>query len=382
MNVETISDLIWMRLSNVALGHLRPPRTDKNAARPNFKLINAEVSNEFYKNIYANTTHDLVYTDNLGPNYVDAGWENLVKLWRETEEAQKGKTNLPEPAAKAQWVADKDSAQCATLTCAARFGVFTRRHHCRLCGEVFCDKCTGKQLDILNPLAENGHVQGLQRNQRVCDGCHDAWKRNFWNTKKVQIDDKTKIPGARLWEMFTEGELRGRFQFVVTEGGGVVLLSRLDRAFQSYFHAKPDAKKAFHGFKIFGEQMGKGRADSCVIYLTKVFRDGRVRGFWDWIQNQPDQRDFKASVGKNYTAPGLYNMGEGAWGFDLPTPERTCDVLNKVHGGSAGALISYVLGRGYVNAAKFLHDKVNLSQQTLTERARCEVKTLVRSLYP
>jgi hypothetical protein len=28
------------------------------------------------------------------------------------------------------------------VSCLKSFGVFTRRHHCRTCGRIFCDDCT------------------------------------------------------------------------------------------------------------------------------------------------------------------------------------------------------------------------------------------------
>ena len=146
----------------------------------------------------------------------------------------------------------------------------------------------------------------------------------------------------------------------------------------------PDAKKAFNGFKIFGEQHGRGRADSCVIYLTRPINDSRVRGFWDWIQNQRAHSDLKASISTGYTAPGLCDMGGGAWGLDFPHEELAKSAIGMKPNGSAGGFIGDVLGRGYVIAAQgFLHDKGrDLSQQTLTECACHEVKRLVQSMYP
>lgn len=31
-------------------------------------------------------------------------------------------------------------------SCRTEFGVFTRKHHCRACGQIFCDKCAYKQM--------------------------------------------------------------------------------------------------------------------------------------------------------------------------------------------------------------------------------------------
>ena len=38
-----------------------------------------------------------------------------------------------------QWI--PDSAADACPSCDSRFGVFLRRHHCRLCGAIFCSSC-------------------------------------------------------------------------------------------------------------------------------------------------------------------------------------------------------------------------------------------------
>jgi hypothetical protein len=40
------------------------------------------------------------------------------------------------------WQSDKDVSECTC--CKTEFGTFTRRHHCRMCGRVFCDECTPK----------------------------------------------------------------------------------------------------------------------------------------------------------------------------------------------------------------------------------------------
>jgi hypothetical protein len=34
------------------------------------------------------------------------------------------------------------------MLCGVGYGLFTRRHHCRLCGGVFCAHCTAQQADI------------------------------------------------------------------------------------------------------------------------------------------------------------------------------------------------------------------------------------------
>jgi len=60
-----------------------------------------------------------------------------------------------------EWVPDKEAPDCHL--CACQFNVFKRRHHCRACGEVFCDDCSTNRITLprLNYTSE----------VRVCNRC-------------------------------------------------------------------------------------------------------------------------------------------------------------------------------------------------------------------
>eukprot|EP00040_Diaphanoeca_grandis_P005232 m.31914 g.31914 ORF g.31914 m.31914 type:complete len:164 (-) comp16551_c0_seq1:380-871(-) len=55
---------------------------------------------------------------------------------------------------KSKWIPDQERPNCHK--CERKFDVSHRRHHCRICGEVFCKKCSSKKVAT----------------KRVCDGCH------------------------------------------------------------------------------------------------------------------------------------------------------------------------------------------------------------------
>jgi hypothetical protein len=70
--------------------------------------------------------------------------------------------NIAQPLiSRPEWLPDGSANTC--LSCTTEFSLFTRRHHCRACGDIFCYKCTQSRvaipcLEFLEPV-------------RVCDDC-------------------------------------------------------------------------------------------------------------------------------------------------------------------------------------------------------------------
>ncbi|WVZ78459.1 hypothetical protein U9M48_026165 [Paspalum notatum var. saurae] len=77
-------------------------------------------------------------------NFLD--WRNLMKPMNEEKD---------------HWVPDEAVSKCTA--CASDFSAFNRRHHCRNCGDIFCDKCTQGRT----PLNTDADAQPV----RVCDRC-------------------------------------------------------------------------------------------------------------------------------------------------------------------------------------------------------------------
>lgn len=65
------------------------------------------------------------------------------------------------------WMPDRSCRMC--YECESQFTIFNRRHHCRICGKVFCGRCTLNT--ILAPV--NSHGRGHHENERVrvCNYC-------------------------------------------------------------------------------------------------------------------------------------------------------------------------------------------------------------------
>ncbi|GAV55406.1 hypothetical protein ZYGR_0AV00370 [Zygosaccharomyces rouxii] len=62
---------------------------------------------------------------------------------------------------KQYWMKDDSAKEC--FTCGKAFTTFRRRHHCRICGQIFCSSCT---------LLISGERFGYDRRMRVCKNCY------------------------------------------------------------------------------------------------------------------------------------------------------------------------------------------------------------------
>ncbi|CAO3628540.1 unnamed protein product [Mucor fragilis] len=99
-----------------------------------------------------------------GPEYWPPQRMNTVDLFTEPQEEH-------------VWESDMDAKLCRV--CTKKFGLFSRRHHCRKCGLVVCDQCSPWKV-FLNPsdilqdpesTLESVSVLATQQ-QRVCDKCY------------------------------------------------------------------------------------------------------------------------------------------------------------------------------------------------------------------
>ena len=84
-------------------------------------------------------------------------------------------TPLRDANHKDWWMPDNACKEC--YKCQERFHFFFRRHHCRLCGLIFCYKCSGNFV--------YGHEYGFQNQElvRACDDCYAVLPTLMNNTK-------------------------------------------------------------------------------------------------------------------------------------------------------------------------------------------------------
>ncbi|KAK6112657.1 Phosphatidylinositol-4-phosphate 5-Kinase family protein [Brugia pahangi] len=76
------------------------------------------------------------------------------------------------------WMPDSSGREC--YECQERFTAFRRRHHCRLCGQIFCSKCCGIQV--------SGSLLGYTGDLRLCTYCADIVISNLPQTE-TKLED-------------------------------------------------------------------------------------------------------------------------------------------------------------------------------------------------
>eukprot|EP01063_Lacrimia_lanifica_P020113 TRINITY_DN27473_c0_g1_i1.p4 TRINITY_DN27473_c0_g1~~TRINITY_DN27473_c0_g1_i1.p4 ORF type:complete len:122 (+),score=51.75 TRINITY_DN27473_c0_g1_i1:43-366(+) len=79
-------------------------------------------------------------------------------------------------AKRPEWQPDREWPRCGEAGCGVLFSMTKRRHHCRVCGYIFCHEHTQTKVPI-------PHL-GYTTEERVCVSCverypdlHDAFER-------------------------------------------------------------------------------------------------------------------------------------------------------------------------------------------------------------
>ncbi|TNM87351.1 hypothetical protein fugu_005572 [Takifugu bimaculatus] len=125
---------------------------------------------------------------NRTKNYLE---ERLIELIRDKDALwQKSDALEFEQKLRAEerwWLVDKETTHC--LDCQSQFTWWLRRHHCRLCGRIFCYYCS------------NNYVMTKQsgKKERCCKECyseHSAVVERFTAAELSPSDSQPPPPGA------------------------------------------------------------------------------------------------------------------------------------------------------------------------------------------
>ncbi|KFD70644.1 hypothetical protein M514_11256 [Trichuris suis] len=66
------------------------------------------------------------------------------------------------------WMPDSRGKVC--YECREKFTTFRRKHHCRICGQIFCSRCCSLEI--------SGRLFGYTTDLRVCNFCHNMVRNN------------------------------------------------------------------------------------------------------------------------------------------------------------------------------------------------------------
>ena len=86
---------------------------------------------------------------------------------------------------------DHESTVCDHATCKRYFSYFTRRHHCRKCGNIFCDQHSAVEI----PLDQDANFNPRGVPSRSCDHCYAQFKQ--WRGLAMGQSSNHNSNGAR-----------------------------------------------------------------------------------------------------------------------------------------------------------------------------------------
>jgi len=174
------------------------------------------------------------------------------------------------------WKEDYSVEECPL--CSNEFGFFTRRHHCRNCGGIFCGDCSSQRTRIAQ--------LGFEEPVRVCDVCArevyvplsqkdadiKAWLLMISNNRKLNKRIFQGVPNRlrpTLWPRFSDSA------DLVEKNPGLYesLTKNKDRS-KYTDHIASDIERTFPEHPLFQERDGAGqKALSHVLESFTVLRE-------------------------------------------------------------------------------------------------------------
>ncbi|KAF9092369.1 hypothetical protein BGX23_004368 [Mortierella sp. AD031] len=119
------------------------------------------------------------YTNNQGQSQ-----ERPSSRSRSTQSSQQPQYHPAHPPVlEAKWESDHKAIECKE--CHRKFSLWLRRHHCRRCGHVVCDRCSSHRatlhpsMVVYDPSSNEAYInhqalsrRGTLQSYRVCDSCY------------------------------------------------------------------------------------------------------------------------------------------------------------------------------------------------------------------
>ncbi|KAG9104717.1 hypothetical protein FRC06_011611 [Ceratobasidium sp. 370] len=103
---------------------------------------------------------------------------------------------------QSRWEPDEAVGECRG--CRRRFTWLLRKHHCRRCGQIFCDRCSSRRavLDpsdvVLEPSMVGGQHAGGSSTYRVCEPCYDATTASVGVPRSLRTPERIMVDAQSL----------------------------------------------------------------------------------------------------------------------------------------------------------------------------------------
>lgn len=102
----------------------------------------------------------------------------VLKRLKEIMEGKSQDTDL-----KQYWMPDSQCKEC--YDCSDKFTTFRRRHHCRLCGQIFCSRCCNQEIP--------GKFMGYAGDLRACTYCRKIALNYAHSTDSSSIGEDLSV---------------------------------------------------------------------------------------------------------------------------------------------------------------------------------------------
>eukprot|EP01063_Lacrimia_lanifica_P041274 TRINITY_DN9595_c0_g1_i1.p1 TRINITY_DN9595_c0_g1~~TRINITY_DN9595_c0_g1_i1.p1 ORF type:complete len:474 (+),score=80.16 TRINITY_DN9595_c0_g1_i1:151-1572(+) len=110
----------------------------------------------------------------------------------------------PRPVHKRQWIRDGDVSQC--VSCGDEFTFVVRKHHCRICGNIYCAACSSQNLALWTD-------DGVSHEVRACDSCHADYQQPIVKTHAEKVMGLTPMRSSTL-HILSEREIAAIARFL------------------------------------------------------------------------------------------------------------------------------------------------------------------------
>lgn len=139
----------------------------------------------------------------------DSGKFGLGEI-TEAEWSAVGLGKVTAPPTREHWKNDHEADVCDDQSCTRYFSYFTRRHHCRRCGNIFCDSHSNRMI----PLDQDANYHPRGMNSRACQHCwndYNAWQmaRFSRSNSDTSVNDLPNTPSTPTIDCAVNKGMRG-----------------------------------------------------------------------------------------------------------------------------------------------------------------------------